>query len=171
MLGALPGSAQHASSSGSGPTMSSFFVHTYDLMPQLTLFGEVARLVVEDERLTGVEMADGRVVARTAVFVRPGNLPHDDGVLAGLGCELNDSGLPLVDATGRTSLAGVWAAGNVADPRTQLITSAGAGSAAAIAVNADLVQADVERAVFDLDADRGSLPPWVSRIDSTARSN
>jgi thioredoxin reductase len=151
--------------------MSSFFVHTYDLMPQLTLFGEVARLVVEDERLTGVEMADGRVVARTAVFVRPGNLPHDDGVLAGLGCELNDSGLPLVDATGRTSLAGVWAAGNVADPRTQLITSAGAGSAAAIAVNADLVQADVERAVFDLDADRGSLPPWVSRIDSTARSN
>ncbi len=41
----------------------------------------------------------------------------------------------------------MWAAGNVADPRAQVITAAGAGSAAAIAINADLVQADVERAV------------------------
>jgi NADPH-dependent glutamate synthase beta subunit-like oxidoreductase len=42
---------------------------------------------------------------------------------------------------------GVWAAGNVVDPRAQVIASAGAGSAAAIAINADLVQDDVERAV------------------------
>ena len=42
---------------------------------------------------------------------------------------------------------GVWAAGNVADPRAQVITSAGAGSAAAIAINADLVDEDVERAL------------------------
>ena len=50
-----------------------------------------------------------------------------------------------VDATGRTSTPGVWAAGNVVDPRAQVITAAGAGSAAAIAINADLVQEDVER--------------------------
>ncbi|WP_296602467.1 FAD-dependent oxidoreductase, partial [Nocardioides sp.] len=31
----------------------------------------VTRLVVEDDRLTGVETADGHVVARSAVFVRP----------------------------------------------------------------------------------------------------
>jgi hypothetical protein len=37
--------------------------------------GEVARLVVEDDRLTGVELTDGRVIARTEVFIRPGNLP------------------------------------------------------------------------------------------------
>ncbi len=42
---------------------------------------------------------------------------------------------------------GIWAAGNVADPRAQVITSAGAGSAAAIAINADLVQEDVALAV------------------------
>jgi Pyridine nucleotide-disulphide oxidoreductase len=68
------------------------------------------------------------VVARAAVFVRPGNRPHDDGVLAGLGCERNEAGFPLVDGTGLTSVRGVWAAGNVADPRAQVITSAGAGS-------------------------------------------
>lgn len=136
-----------------------FFVHTYDLTSgeqrQLEargiriVFGQVARLVVEDDRLTGVELADDRVVALTAVFVRPGNRPHDDGLLSGLGCELKD-GFPLVDGTGLTSVPGVWAAGNVADPRAQVITSAGAGSAAAIAINADLVQEDVDHAVAHL---------------------
>ncbi len=160
VLGALPGSAQHALlvRQWSGDVV--FFVHTYHLMPaeqrQLearrirVVSGEVARLVVKDDRLTGVELTDGRVVARTAVFVRPGNLPHDDGLLAGLGCERDEAGFPLVDGTGVTSVPGVWAAGNVADPRAQVITSAGAGSAAAIAINADLVQEDAERAIADL---------------------
>jgi thioredoxin reductase len=159
VLGALPGSAQHALlvRQWSGDVI--FFVHTYDLMPaeqrQLVargirvVSGEVARLVVQDDRLTGVELTDGQVVTCTAVFVRPGNLPHDDGLLAGLGCERDVAGFPLVDGTGLTSVPGVWAAGNVADPRAQVITSAGAGSAAAIAINADLVQEDAERAIAD----------------------
>ena len=167
VLGALPGSAQHALLVRQWSDDVVFFVHTYDLMPaeqrQLearrirVVSGEVARLVVEDDRLTGVELTDGRAVARTAVFVRPGNLPHDDGLLAGLGCERNEAGFPLVDVTGLTSVPGVWAAGNVADPRAQVITSAGAGSAAAIAINADLVQEDAERAIADL-AERPCRP-------------
>ena len=78
--------------------------------------------------------------------MRPGNVPHDDGLLTGLACNENEAGFVTVDATGRTSTPGVWAAGNVVDPRAQVITAAGAGSAAAIAINADLVQEDVERA-------------------------
>jgi len=109
--------------------------------------GEVARLVVEADRLTGVELTDGQVIPRTAVFIRPVNVPHADGLLTGLGCDVDEAGFVLVDGTGRTSIVGVWAAGNVVDPRYQVITSAGAGSAAAIAINADLVQDDVERAV------------------------
>ena len=53
----------------------------------------------------------------------------------------------MVDATGRTSVPGVWGAGNAVDPRAQVITAAGQGSAAAIAINADLVQDDVERSL------------------------
>jgi thioredoxin reductase len=87
------------------------------------------------------------VIERTAVFVRPGNVPHADGLLHALGCEVNDAGFATVDAEGRTSVFGVWAAGNVVDPRAQVIAAAGAGSAAAIAINADLVQDDVERAL------------------------
>jgi NADPH-dependent glutamate synthase beta subunit-like oxidoreductase len=65
----------------------------------------------------------------------------------GLGCEVDEAGFVTVDATGQTSASGVWAAGNVVDPRAQVITAAGAGSAAAIAINADLVQKDVEVAL------------------------
>ncbi len=109
--------------------------------------GRVARLVTDADRLIGVELEDGRTIPRSAVFIRSTNVPHEDGLLAGLGCEVDEAGFPIVDASGRTSTEGVWAAGNVVDPRLQVITSAGAGSVAAIAINADLVRDDVERAV------------------------
>ena len=109
--------------------------------------GEVTRLVVESDRLTGVELADGRVVPRTAVFIRPRGVPSGDGLPAQLGCETDASGNVRVDATGATSASGVWAAGNLVDPRAQVIAAAGAGNTAAIAINAHLVQEDVERAV------------------------
>jgi thioredoxin reductase len=112
------------------------------------LQGEVARLVVEGDRLRAVELADGQVVPRAAVFVRPINTPHPDGLLSSLGCELGPDGFASVDRSGRTSVDGVWAAGNVVDPRAQVITAAGAGSAAAIAINADLVNDDVTAALL-----------------------
>jgi thioredoxin reductase len=105
--------------------------------------GEVRRLVVEDDRLTGVELADGQFVARSAVFVRPVNLPRPGDLLAQLGCEVDDSGFAVVDQTGRTSVPGVWAAGNAVDPGAKVITAAGAGASAAIAINADLVRDDI----------------------------
>jgi len=163
VLGGLPGSVQHALLIRQWSADVIFFSRTDDLTPAeqrqlnsrgiVIVPGEVARLVVENDRLTGVELTGGRVVARAAVFVRPATIPHDDGLLAGLGCELNEAGFPLADSTGLTSVPGVWAVGNAADPRAQVITSAGAGSAAAIAINADLVREDVEQAIADL-ADR-----------------
>jgi thioredoxin reductase len=110
--------------------------------------GPVGRLVVDDDTLTGVELADGRVVPRAAVFVRPHIVP-DNHVLTALGCTVDDGGWVVTDPTGRTSVPGVWAAGNVADPRAQVITAAGQGSAAAIALNADLVDEDVAAALDD----------------------
>jgi thioredoxin reductase len=108
--------------------------------------GLVTRVAVEDDRLTGLELDDGRVIARSAVFVRPANRPQADAVLARLGVERDDAGFVAVDANGRTSVPGVWAAGNVVDPRTQVIAAAGAGNTAAIAINADLVADDAATA-------------------------
>jgi thioredoxin reductase len=110
--------------------------------------GPVARLHVEDDALTAVELADGRLIRRAAVFVRPRMLPDNDA-LTSLGCAIDVNGWVVADATGRTSVPGVWVAGNVANPRAQVITAAGEGSTAAIAINADLVDEDVAEAVRD----------------------
>jgi thioredoxin reductase len=40
---------------------------------------------------------------------------------------------------GATSVPGVWAAGNVVTPNAQVIMAAAAGSAAAMAINVDLM--------------------------------
>jgi thioredoxin reductase len=162
VLGTRPGSVQHALLVRQWSADVVFFSHTYELSDNERgelrargieiVGGEVARLVVESDRMTGVELGDGRVIARAAIFVRPGNVPHPDGLVTSLGCDLNDAGFAVVDTTGKTSAPGVWAAGNVVDPRAQVITSAGAGSAAAIAINADLVDDDVRRAVGVLEA-------------------
>jgi thioredoxin reductase len=108
----------------------------------------VARLVVEDDQLTGLETVDGHVLPRAAVFVRP-HLVANDTLLTDLGCATGNTGWVSVDPTGATSVPGVWAAGNAVDPRAQVITAAGEGSAAAIAINNDLVEEDVPIAVAD----------------------
>jgi thioredoxin reductase len=113
--------------------------------------GPVARLVVEDDRLTGVQLGNGQVVVRDAVFVRPLFVPNVS-LLTELGCETDGAGWVTTDPTGRTSVPGLWVAGNVANPRAQVITAAGEGSAAAIAINNDLVEEDVLDAVRDFRA-------------------
>jgi thioredoxin reductase len=110
--------------------------------------GTVARLVVGNDQLQGVELSDGTVVARTAVFVRPRFVPNA-GLLTSLGCAVDENGWVVHDPVGHTSVAGVWVAGNAADPRAHVINAAGQGSAAAIALNADLVEEDVKHALDD----------------------
>ena len=124
--------------------------------------GTIEQLVIDDaDQLRGVQMHDGCVIARDALFVPPRFVPNNS-LLVGLGCDVDADGWVTVDPTGRTSVPGVWAAGNVVDPRAQVITAAGAGSAAAIALNADLVDDDVRNAVRDLN--HGLLPePTVNR--------
>ena len=110
--------------------------------------GHVAGVVVHTDELRGVELTDGRVIPRTAVFVRPRLVPNSR-LLVDLGCEADESGWVTHDATGRTTVPGVWVAGNAADPRAQVITAAGQGSAAAIALNADLIDEDVQRSLAE----------------------
>jgi thioredoxin reductase len=157
VLGTNPGSIVHAQLIRQWSDDIVYFAHAQDpTESEATQFaargirvvhGEVARLRVEDDRLTGVELADGQVVVRSAVFVRPLVAPHPDDLLSTLGCELDEVGFPVTNRTGRTSAPGVWAAGNAADPRAQVITAAGGGSAAAIAINADLVEDDIAAAM------------------------
>lgn len=108
--------------------------------------GTVKQVLVENDQLSGVEMDDGRIIRRQALFVPPRFVPHND-LLARIGCEMDDSGWVVRDGTGLTTIPGVWVAGNVANPRAQVITAAGEGSASAIAINADLIEEDIRNAV------------------------
>jgi thioredoxin reductase len=157
VLGTHPGAVMHAQLVRQWSDDVVFFTHTTDVSAteraQLdtrgirVVDGEVVGLVIDDDRLTGIAIAGGAVVARTAVFIRPRNVLHPDGLLAGLRVDINGDGFVVVDRDGRTSTPGVWAAGNVVDPRAPVIAAAGAASTAAMAINADLVQEDVQDCV------------------------
>jgi thioredoxin reductase len=112
--------------------------------------GTVKQVLVDGDRLCGVEMDDGPTVPRDVLFVPPRFVPNDE-LLVDLCCDLDENGWAVVDETGRTSVRGVWLAGNVVNPRAQVITAAGEGSAAAVAMNADLVDEDVRAAVDIFD--------------------
>jgi thioredoxin reductase len=116
--------------------------------------GEVAGLEVHDDRLTGVHLVDGRSIARQALVVAS-HLAARAGVLADLGLHAVDDSMGehvigthiAADATGATEVPGVWVAGNVADVRAQVITSAAAGLTAGAAINGDLIAEETRQAV------------------------
>lgn len=111
--------------------------------------GEVAGLVVDDDRLTGVGLADGTVHDRTALFVAPRAVPRT-GLLERLGAELRETpfgSYPVVDETGRTTVPGVWAAGNAMGFSEQVVNAASGGYRAGAMINADLLFADLDAAV------------------------
>jgi thioredoxin reductase len=113
--------------------------------------GEVESLEIVDDRLVGVRLHDGTVIARQALAVAP-RVTARAGVLAALG--LQPTAHPLgvgeyiaADATGLSAVPGVWVAGNVADLLAQVGGAAAAGGFAAAAINGDLVAEDTRQAV------------------------
>ncbi|MEV6618558.1 NAD(P)/FAD-dependent oxidoreductase [Streptomyces sp. NPDC051051] len=117
--------------------------------------GEVARLVVEDDRLTGVRLAGdapagaGAVHAREALFVAPRAVPQT-GLLARLGAEMTETPFgryPVVDGRGLTTVPGLWAAGNASGFAEQVVNAASRGYRAGAAINGELLMDDLDAAV------------------------
>ncbi|UNS96409.1 NAD(P)/FAD-dependent oxidoreductase [Streptomyces tubbatahanensis] len=111
--------------------------------------GEVAGLRITEDRLSGIRLADGTVLARDTVAVAS-RLVARAGFLAALG--LHTAEHPMgeyvpCDATGRTEVPGLWAAGNVTDLAAQVGAAAAAGAATAAQINADLVKEETEQSV------------------------
>lgn len=110
--------------------------------------GPVDSLVVVDDRVAGVRMADGTVMACSIVVVAP-RLVANSQVLTGLGLKPTPNPLGIgesitADPTGLTEVPGVWVAGNITDLSAQVLSAAAAGAAAAHAINSDLIAADTK---------------------------
>ncbi|MFF3377331.1 NAD(P)/FAD-dependent oxidoreductase [Streptomyces sp. NPDC002680] len=103
--------------------------------------GEVESLATDADRLSGVRLTNGTTYARETVFVAPRPVPRNV-LFESLGAELTETPFgvyPKVDATGLTTVPGVWAAGNAIGFGEQVIHAASGGYRAATAIVADLV--------------------------------
>ncbi|GJF21862.1 NAD(P)/FAD-dependent oxidoreductase [Streptomyces sp. HO565] len=117
--------------------------------------GEVAELRVEDDRLTGVRLAGGATCGggsvhdRSVLFVAPRAVPQT-GLMERLGAELQETpfgAYPVVDPTGRTTVPGVWTAGNALGFAEQVVHAASGGYRAASAIVGDLIMSDLDARV------------------------
>ncbi|MEJ5914434.1 NAD(P)/FAD-dependent oxidoreductase [Pseudokineococcus sp. 1T1Z-3] len=118
--------------------------------------GEVAGLDVEDDRLTGVRLVDGRLVALgalvTASRVVPARVLLDALGVPVVPLQMGPSGPVLgehvpADPMGGTDVPGVSVAGNLAAPMATVLACAAAGATAGARVVRALVDADTAAAV------------------------
>ncbi len=83
-----------------------------------------------------------------AVFTAPRPIPNDS-LLRELGARTHQTGAGsfiTVTASGKTSIDGLWAIGNVVDPSLKVATALGNGMATGTHVNEALVHADIAKA-------------------------
>ena len=115
----------------------------------------IARVISDGGDFKGLELADGTAVPLDVVFAEPTLVPLDDAI-SRLGADRADTPLgawTAVDAFGRTSVAGVWAVGNAANPGALVPIAMGSGATAALAINAEFIAEEVEAAASALASD------------------
>jgi thioredoxin reductase len=116
--------------------------------------GVVSGLRVKDDRVTGIALADGTIVDRAVVTVQSRAVARAD-FLTGLGLTTIEHPMGMgtyvvADQTGKSSVPGVYLAGNVCDLGAQVGAAAAAGALAGARINADLVEEETEAAVSDV---------------------
>jgi thioredoxin reductase len=99
----------------------------------------IVELVGDRGRLEAVRVEGGATVALDGGFVRP-EWDADLSFLDGLALETDAAGHVVTDRSGRTSMPGVYAAGDVAAPGPQqLIVAAGGGARVAAVIVHDAI--------------------------------
>ena len=94
----------------------------------------IARLAGRDGTLEQIEFSEGPSERREALFVNT-RRDQPNGLAAALGCELTEAGTIVTDADGRTTVPGVFAAGDAATAHSRSVANAiGTGSRVAYAV-------------------------------------
>lgn len=91
-----------------------------------------------DGMVEQVVLEDGTRIPCTGIFFAP-KLVSGSDLPASIGCEFNEAGSIVVDAYGKTSVPGVYSAGDAATEMYQAIAAASSGSIAAAGLNGELL--------------------------------
>jgi thioredoxin reductase len=98
----------------------------------------LARLEGERGRLARVVFADGSSDERASLFLQP--VPGISPLAGELGCEVDRLGQLVIDEDGRTSVPGVFAAGDTTTAAKAVVLAAAAGARAAFTINGALAR-------------------------------
>ncbi len=143
------------------------------------IVAERVRRVVADEdgRLAAVELQGGERIETDAVLIGTRFQPRAELVIPlGVAVSEHATGLGHVvdtDATGATSVDGIFAAGNVTDPVQQVLHAAADGNRVGAMISFDLAKADLESAdrttanQAEWDHRYGGAPVWSGNPNGT----
>ncbi len=127
---------------GHDPGLTAPLLARLDALNIPVLVSRVRRMVNTDGRLTALELEDGMQLDCDLLFFSIGHYPADD-LAQRLGCERNDEGCIVVDDRFETTVADVYAAGDIT-PGTQIALAAAAGGAkAAVAIHHSLLSPEL----------------------------
>lgn len=102
----------------------------------------IERIEGHEGQIETIVFVDGQRLARRAIFVRIDSAQHTP-FAAQLGCAMASEFLVQVDEMGRTSVPGVYAAGDLANRMRQVAMAVTGGASAAIGINVDLIAEDL----------------------------
>ena len=127
-IGVLTASEEHA---------AQFVPLVQRLSDDVEVFDAITEVRPEDGRLRSVVLPDGTEVERDVLFVAAPIAPRD-AAFAHLPLERDDQGLLKTDKFGRTSVEGVYAAGDLATAPQAVSQAIATGQRAAVGITRDL---------------------------------
>lgn len=101
--------------------------------------GEIAAVDGPGRDLDKISLIDGTTIAVTGLLVPAPHQQRHPSLLDGLGLDTTTSGHLATDAFGATSVPGIWAAGDLTHPVSNVARAIAGGSNSAIAITHDLV--------------------------------
>ena len=101
----------------------------------------ITALLHQDGHVHAVLLSDGSKTAVSAIYTRPAFVQQSD-IAQQLGCEFQSSGHIKADAFQKTSVAGIFAAGDNCSQMRSIASSVAAGSLAGVMVNKELIDED-----------------------------
>lgn len=104
----------------------------------------IRQIVSRSGAVQQVVLMDGAIIPCAGIFFAP-KLSAGSELPMALGCAVSPSGTLIVDANGKTSVPGIYSAGDSAHEHYQAIAAAATGSLAAVSLNTELLMESWER--------------------------